>query len=184
MSLPSSLSHRERALLALAALLSVAAVFGPAVPTPALGGAPFADGRSWGALPNAMDVLSNLPFAVVGIWGLRWLHWLGRAHDELLEAAPLPQALAPLPFDALDCAWMFFAGLILTALGSAFYHLQPDPMRLADETSEGWVIRMGAAVCWLRPSGRRPANCAAGSAAPSPAAHAAREAPPGRPSGA
>lgn len=150
MSLPSSLSHRERALLALAALLSVAAVFGPAVPTPALGGAPFADGRSWGALPNAMDVLSNLPFAVVGIWGLRWLHWLGRAHDELLEAAPLPQALAPLPFDALDCAWMFFAGLILTALGSAFYHLQPDPMRLAADRA-GMAVAfaglVGVAVC-------------------------------------
>ncbi|MGO4390287.1 hypothetical protein AB4Z46_02930 [Variovorax sp. M-6] len=143
MSLPSSLSHRERALLALAALLSVAAVFGPAVPTPALGSAPFADGRPWGALPNAMDVLSNLPFAVVGIWGLRWLHWLGRAHDAQQDAEPLP-------FDALDCAWMFFAGLILTALGSAFYHLQPDPTRLAADRA-GMAVAfaglVGVAVC-------------------------------------
>lgn len=126
-----SLSRRESLLLALGVLLAGAAVLGPSVPAAGWGGAPFADAQSWRALPNAMDVLSNLPFAVLGLWGLRWLHWLDRAHERMQDAAPLPQALTPPPDNALDCAWMFFAGLILTALGSAFYHLQPDDLRLA-----------------------------------------------------
>jgi len=152
MSLPSlpSLTRREHSLLALAVLLVVAAVLGPSVAAPALGGAPFADGQSWRALPNAMDVLSNLPFAVLGVWGLRWLHWLDRAHERLQDAAPLPQALALAPFHALDCAWMFFAGLVLTALGSAFYHLQPDDLRLAADRA-GMAVAfsglVGFAVC-------------------------------------
>jgi hypothetical protein len=35
----------------------------------------FADQRSWGWLPHAMDVISNLPFALwgmVGLWALLW----------------------------------------------------------------------------------------------------------------
>jgi len=127
----SSLSIRERSLLSLFALLLLAAVIGPAIPATGLAGAPFADEQGWGVLPNAMDVLSNLPFAAIGIWGLRWLRWLDRAHEEALDAAPVQQTGWHLPVNALDCAWMFFAGLILTALGSAFYHLQPDSMRLA-----------------------------------------------------
>lgn len=147
MSLPS-LSRREHALLALAVLLVGAAVLGPTVPAP--GAAAFADGRSWRALPNAVNVLSNLPFAVLGLWGLRCLHWLDRAHDQLQDAAPLPQAVAPAPVNALDCAWMFFAGLVLTALGSAFYHLQPDDLRLAADRA-GMAVAfaglVGFAVC-------------------------------------
>ncbi|MDM0017395.1 hypothetical protein [Variovorax saccharolyticus] len=148
-SLPP-LSRRERSLLALAALLVGAAVLGPSVPAPALGGAPFADGQPWRALPNAMDVLSNLPFAVLGIWGLRTLRRLDRAHEQLQDAAPLPQAEVQPPVNALDCAWMFFAGLVLTALGSAFYHLQPDDLRLAADRA-GMAVAfaglVGFAVC-------------------------------------
>lgn len=152
MSLPTlpALSRREHSLLALAVLLVSTAVLGPSVAAPTLGGAPFADGQSWRALPNAMDVLSNLPFAALGIWGLRWLHWLDRAHERLQDVAPLPQATTPPPFNVLDCAWMFFAGLILTALGSAFYHLQPDDLRLAADRA-GMAVAfaglVGFAVC-------------------------------------
>ena len=69
MVLPS-LSHRECALLVFFASLLVTALAGPALPPPELGGAPFADRRAWHGLPNAMDVLSSLPFAAIGIWGL------------------------------------------------------------------------------------------------------------------
>jgi len=147
---PPSLSRREGLLLALGLLLTGAAVLGPSVPAPSWGGAPFADGHAWRALPNAMDVLSNLPFAVLGFWGLRWLHWLDRAHEQMQDAAPLPQALTSPPVNALDCAWMFFAGLILTALGSIFYHLQPDDLRLAADRA-GMAVAfaglVGFAVC-------------------------------------
>lgn len=146
----SSLSNRERCLLSLFALLLLAAISGPAISASGLAGAPFADEHPWGVLPNAMDVLSNLPFAAIGFWGIRWLRWLDRAHEEALDAAPLPQHGSPLPVNALDCAWMFFAGLILTALGSAFYHLQPDDMRLAADRA-GMAVAfaglVGLATC-------------------------------------
>jgi hypothetical protein len=33
----------------------------------------FADQRAWLGIPNFGDVASNLPFALVGIWGLIFL---------------------------------------------------------------------------------------------------------------
>jgi hypothetical protein len=149
MPLPS-LSRRELGLLSLLVLLSLVAIFGPTLPASAFGGMPFADDRAWRGLPNAMDVLSNLPFVAIGVWGLRWLHWLDRAHEDAQDAAPLPQAAIQPPVNALDCAWMFFAGLILTAAGSAFYHLQPDALRLAADRA-GMAVAfaglIGFAVC-------------------------------------
>jgi hypothetical protein len=146
MVLPS-LSHRECALLVFFASLLVAAFAGPALSE--LGGAPFADRRAWHGLPNAMDVLSNLPFAAIGIWGLLRLHRLGLARAAAQEAVPPPSA-AQQPDDALDCARMFFTGLILTAAGSAFYHLHPDDLRLAVDRA-GMAVAfagiVGVAVC-------------------------------------
>jgi hypothetical protein len=140
MVLPS-LSHRERGLLILFALLSAAGIVGPALPTPELAAAAYADKRAWHVLPNAMDVLSNLPFAAIGIWGLLRLRRIDRAHKDLQDV----QA-----GNALDCAWMFFAGLILTAAGSAFHHLQPDGLRLAADRA-GMAVAfagiLGVAVC-------------------------------------
>ncbi len=71
----------------------------------------FADHRALLRLPNAADVLSNIGFAVVGLWGLWALRNQGK--DERLDAAR-----------AGYCA--FLAALILTAIGSAFYHLAPN----------------------------------------------------------
>ena len=146
----SYLSNRERFLVSLFALLLLAAIAGPVMPASGFAGEPFADRHAWHGLPNAMDVLSNLPLAVIGIWGLRWLHWLDRAHEDALDAAQLPQAGTHLPVNALDCAWVFFAGLIVTAAGSAFYHLQPDGMRLAADRA-GMAVAfaglVGLAVC-------------------------------------
>jgi hypothetical protein len=149
MVLPS-LSHRECALLVFFAALLVIAFVGPALPPPEAGAAPFADRRSWHGLPNAMDVLSNLPFAALGVWGLRWLHWHDQAHEHVQDAVPLHHAVAQPPVNLLDCAWMFFAGLVITAAGSAFYHLQPDALRLAADRA-GMTVAfaglIGCAVC-------------------------------------
>ncbi len=65
----------------------------------------FADTRAWLGLPNAENVLSNLPFAVIGVWGLR--------------------ALAGAT-DPSRHAWRVFAAAVfLTAFGSAAYHWAP-----------------------------------------------------------
>lgn len=108
--------YRESALALLTWLMGALAFFGPAFQQPAHYH-DFADQRIWGALPHAMDVLSNLPFALWGVaggWALvRALHW---------RAVSGPQA---------GLAGLFFVGLIVTTGVSSYYHWQPDNAGLA-----------------------------------------------------
>lgn len=106
-----------RALYWGAALLLLAAWLGPAVPQPQDFHA-FADQRAWGALPHALDVLSNLGFAWAAVAGARLL--LDRRS----------QALAP----ALRwLAALFFTGLACSAIGSSVYHWAPHDATLAGD---------------------------------------------------
>lgn len=73
----------------------------------------FADQRGWLSIPHAADVLSNIGFALVGLWGLFQLNQGG------LERTPGHGGYR-----------LFFAALLLTALGSGWYHLAPDNARL------------------------------------------------------
>lgn len=76
----------------------------------------FADHRAWLGIPNFGDVVSNLPFAIVGLWGLIVMFTPGKTKF----ADPRER-------------WLYlvmFASLILTAFGSAYYHLAPDNARL------------------------------------------------------
>lgn len=101
----------ERALLLVLLLLALVAVAGPALVQPS-NYHDFADQRAWGALPHAMDVLSNLPFA---LWGLA-------------GAGALVQALRRQAVDT-TAAWLaalFFGGLAVTTAVSSMYHWQPD----------------------------------------------------------
>lgn len=75
-------------------------------------GHPFVDARVLWGVPNALDVLSNLPLAVAGLCG-------GWAMGRCRVAAQVRPALH-----------VFFAGLVLTALGSTWYHWSPDPTGL------------------------------------------------------
>ena len=75
----------------------------------------FADHANFLGIPYANDVLSNLGFALVGFWGILRL-WPQRQHPALLSGR-IGYAI-------------FLIGLILTALGSAYYHLAPDNGRL------------------------------------------------------
>ena len=75
----------------------------------------FADHRAWGEMPNAADVLSNLGFAALGIYGLYRI-WPRR--NEPTTPAGWPGFR------------LFLVALVLTALGSAFYHVAPDDSRL------------------------------------------------------
>ena len=95
--------------------LAVIALFLPRIPQP-LSYHNFADHRGWLGIPNFGDVSSNLPFAIVGAWGMAWLFRPG--------AADFLNARERLPY------LMVFAGLLLTAFGSSYYHLDPDNARL------------------------------------------------------
>lgn len=75
----------------------------------------FADQRAWLGVPNAANVLTNLPFALVGLLGLALL-WRGWGHPGV-RASRVGYAL-------------FFGALFLTAFGSGWYHLAPDNGRL------------------------------------------------------
>jgi hypothetical protein len=75
----------------------------------------FADQRQWLGISNAADVLSNLGFAIVGLYGMHLL-WLQR-DNPVFKAGQSGYGL-------------FFAAVFLTAFGSGWYHLSPDNARL------------------------------------------------------
>jgi hypothetical protein len=108
--MPRFLSSNETALLAACIALLALAMFGPAVPMPPHYHA-FADQRAIASIPHAMDVLSNLPFALAGLVGLVLLWRLPAVVMPNLERGLLV---------------LFFAGLVVTTAGSSFYHLHPD----------------------------------------------------------
>jgi len=75
----------------------------------------FADRRTVLGIPNFLNVASNFPFAVIGVWGMVFL---------LSSTAQRDRA-----FTDLSEHWPYlvlFTGLFLTAFGSAYYHLAPS----------------------------------------------------------
>jgi hypothetical protein len=106
-------------LLVTAAIIAAVALYLPPTPQP-LSYHHFADQRAWLGIPNFGDVASNLPFAIVGIWGLIFILRIPR------------QALSEHFVDSRE-RWPYilvFVGLLLTAFGSSYYHLAPDNARL------------------------------------------------------
>ena len=102
-------------LIATAVVIAVIALLLPPLPQPQAYHN-FADHRAWLGIPNFGDVASNLPFAVIGLCGLILLF--------------IPSAVR---FSDPRERWLYvvmFAGLILTAFGSAYYHLAPGNARL------------------------------------------------------
>jgi hypothetical protein len=114
---PTLRSHRGRWLALIAALaMLLLGAHGPI--TQWADYHQFADARPWGLLPHAANVLSNLPFAVIGVWAL----WRLVGQPGMW-------------------AWRLFAAAIaLTAIGSSFYHWQPDNTGLAvDRLPIAWA---------------------------------------------
>lgn len=116
------LNPREvRLLLALLALTLVA-LLAPALAQPD-DYTHYADARSWLGTPHALDVWSNLPFALAGATGLVVLARSSVAGTQRLLAA------------------LFFVGLVVTSAASAWFHWQPDHAGLV-------VDRLGMTVAF------------------------------------
>jgi hypothetical protein len=79
----------------------------------------FADQRAFLAVPNFLNVISNAPFLIAGVWGLRLVMGLRES--------------AGRPFIAPVERWPYLilsVGVALTCFGSAYYHLAPGNARL------------------------------------------------------
>lgn len=101
---------------AVLACVAVAFIARP-IPQPAAYHA-FADGRRILGIPNGLGVLSNLPFALVGALGL----WTTRSAAR--TGGSFRHRWERWPYLVL------FGGVMLTTVGSMYYHLEPDNARL------------------------------------------------------
>jgi hypothetical protein len=78
----------------------------------------FADQRGWFGIPNFGDVVSNLPFVVIGLLGISFVLRSRPASGNFLDSRERwPYLVA-------------FVGILLTAFGSSYYHLDPNNARL------------------------------------------------------
>ena len=107
---PHSLTSPQRTakrIMLVVILLTFAAVFflDPIPQDPAYHH--FADDRLLWGIPNLWNVLTNLPFLVVGTIGLRY-------------------CLRTKPRFAASSWMVFFVGVALVSFGSAYYHLAPN----------------------------------------------------------
>ncbi len=91
-----------------------------------------ADTRAIGSIPNALNVFSNSPFVLVGAVGLWAL--LPRRSDGRIHFLHARERWPYL---------VFFAGLVLTGFGSAYYHLLPGNERLVWDRLPLAVTLMG-----------------------------------------
>ncbi|HKF24327.1 MAG TPA: ceramidase domain-containing protein [Candidatus Acidoferrum sp.] len=104
------------AFLVVTVVFVIAAALSPRFPQP-LSYHDFADRRGWLGIPNFGNVVSNLPFFVIGACGL-WLVLGSRSPRAFLDRRERwAYALA-------------FLGFVLTAFGSSYYHGAPDNARL------------------------------------------------------
>ena len=112
--MPRSLIVRH-SLLGIAVIGAVLAVATwPPIPQPSAYHL-FADRRPVLGIPNGLNVLSNVPFAIVGLLGLGATFFRKVNHT-----VPFCDRWERWPYTAL------FASVALTSVGSGYYHLAPD----------------------------------------------------------
>jgi len=114
------MSHRTRIIIlgAVTAVAGVAVALLPRIAQP-LDYHNFADQRTLLAVPNCLNVISNLPFLLAGVWGLMLVLGLRAA-----QGRPSITRAERWPYLILA------VGVALTCFGSAYYHLAPDNARL------------------------------------------------------
>jgi len=78
----------------------------------------FADQRRLLGIPNCLDVVSNVPFLLVGVVGLAVLLRVASVGRSFLNSSERWPYM------------IFFLGVALVSFGSAYYHLAPDNTRL------------------------------------------------------
>lgn len=117
----------------------------------------FADTRTLFGIPNALDVLSNVAFLLVGWAGLSFLR-RGPTRD---PDGPFRPG-AHTAFESLrerPAYVLFFTGVLLTAFGSGWYHLAPStgrlfwdrlPMTIAFTSLFAAMIAERVSVYWSR----------------------------------
>jgi hypothetical protein len=121
-------------LLFLAVLVAVVFSMLPRIPqSPAYHS--FADQRNLFGLPNFGDVISNIPFAIIGGWGL----WLLFKSTSVSSTITFLDSRERWPYIVL------FIGLLLTAFGSSYYHLSPSNARLVWDRLPMTIVFMSMA---------------------------------------
>ncbi|MED6156734.1 hypothetical protein PIB30_017108 [Stylosanthes scabra] len=76
----------------------------------------FADQRTFFGIPNALNVISNFPFMIIGLIGVVLCH-----HGNYFK----------LSLQGELWGWTcFYVGVAAVAVGSSYYHLKPDDARL------------------------------------------------------
>jgi len=122
MRFAAAIRHRPlTCLLGLAAISLAALALVPPIPQPQAYHQ-FADQRTLFGIPHFWNVVSNLPFVVVGAMGLY------RVRGNLSAST-------------------FFLGVFLTGFGSAFYHWRPDDIGLFWDRLPMSVAFMAALAC-------------------------------------
>jgi hypothetical protein len=92
----------------------------------------FADQRTLWGIPHALNVLSNIPFVIVGEFGIFYM-CSSRSHRPgafLLESERWPYLV-------------YFQGLLLTGIGSSYYHADPNNATLVWDRSPLMITFMG-----------------------------------------
>lgn len=99
----------------------------------------FADQRSFLGIPHFADVVSNTPFAVFGLWGLVFLFRSGSEPNANHFIDPRER-------------WPYlvvFVGVLLTAFGSSYYHLEPGNARLVWDRLPMTIAFMGVVAAMI-----------------------------------
>src|SRR5262245_42081698 len=108
------MAKRSGAIAAFTALCLFAAFVLPAIPQPT-SYHDFADHRALFGVANFPDVATNVGFLLVALLGFAVVFESRTVFEHASERLPYA---------------VFFFGMLLTAIGSAYYHLAPDNARL------------------------------------------------------
>ncbi len=94
----------------------------------------FADTRRYFAIPNTMDVLSNMAFGLTGLLGLFATYALFRKSNRPVQHAnqnSVSSIMHTHRWQVKDFAYLIFLlSILMTCFGSAYYHWAPDDGRL------------------------------------------------------